>query len=66
LVATAGTGTLSFERSTINVPTTIETRINTSTAFTTDSSNSPMLKPTTVAANVAAACGMVRPSITCA
>lgn len=41
----------------------IVTKINTSTALTTDSSNNPMSKPTTVAAKVAAACGTVRPSI---
>jgi hypothetical protein len=55
--------TLATERSTSSVPATIETRIRTSAALTTDWSKRPMLKPTIVAARVAAACGTVSPSI---
>ena len=55
----AGRGTRPFARSITVVATTIETRITTSTALTTDSPNSPIWKPTMVAASVAAACGVV-------
>ena len=46
------------------VASTMLTRISTSTALTTDSPKSPMLKPTMVAASVAAACGVERANTT--